>query len=89
MKTDDQGRAVGSVGAALGNLYVCGSAAQGGGDLASNGAFGMLVGQAIADELVGRGRRGSPLCHPRPPVTLCRPPSPDVYFPAGFTKPLS
>ena len=53
VKTDDQGRAVGSVGAALGNLYVCGSAAQGGGDLASNGAFGMLVGQAIADELVG------------------------------------
>lgn len=51
VKTDGNGLAVGNVGASLANLYACGSAAQGGGDLASNGAFGMLVGQAVADEL--------------------------------------
>ena len=53
-KTNEQGQVVSSVGAPLANLYACGSAAQGGGDLASNGAFGMLVGQAIAGELAGK-----------------------------------
>lgn len=59
VKTDEQGRPVGNVGAALGNLYVCGSAAQGGGDLASNGAFGMIVGRAVVDSLSGEGAAGA------------------------------
>lgn len=52
VKTDQAGRVLSVVGAALPNVYCCGSAAASSvGGLASNGAFGMLVGQAVAASL--------------------------------------
>ncbi|WP_302397750.1 FAD-dependent oxidoreductase [Eggerthella sinensis] len=52
VKTDQTGRVLSVVGAALPNVYCCGSvAAFSVGGLASNGAFGMLVGQAVAASL--------------------------------------
>lgn len=52
VKTDQTGRVLSVVGAALPHVYCCGSAAASSvGGLASNGAFGMLVGQAVAASL--------------------------------------
>ena len=52
VKTDKVGRVLSIVGAAIPNVYCCGSAAASSvGGLASNGAFGMLVGQSVAAAL--------------------------------------
>ena len=54
VKTDKSGQVLSIVGAAIPNVYCCGSAAAFSiGGLASNGAFGMLVGQAVAAALDG------------------------------------
>ena len=50
--TDDSGRLLNAAGLAVPNVYCCGAMIAGGGEgLASNGASGMLVGQAVADDL--------------------------------------
>lgn len=52
VKTDQAGHVLSVVGAAIANVYCCGSAAASSvGGLASNGAFGMLAGQAVAASL--------------------------------------
>lgn len=50
--TDENGRLTGTSGASIRNVYCCGSVAANGGEgLASNGAFGMLVGEAVVSAL--------------------------------------
>lgn len=52
VKTDKTGQVLSIVGASVPNVYCCGAAAASSvGGLASNGAFGMLVGQAVAAAL--------------------------------------
>lgn len=52
VKTDQEGQVLSIVGAAIANVYCCGSAAASSvGGLASNGAFGMLVGRAVTASL--------------------------------------
>lgn len=52
VKTDKTGQVLSIVGAVIPNVYCCGAAAASSvGGLASNGAFGMLVGQAVAAAL--------------------------------------
>lgn len=52
VKTDQSGQVLSVVGAAVPHVYCCGSAAAANiGGLASNGAFGMLVGKAVAQSL--------------------------------------
>lgn len=55
IKTDPSGRVLGVAGTIIPYLYCAGSVAMGGGaGLASEGAFGMLVGQAVAQSLSTR-----------------------------------
>ncbi|OUO90205.1 FAD-binding dehydrogenase [Gordonibacter sp. An230] len=50
--TDGMGRLLNATGAPISRVYCCGAVANGGSDgLASNGAFGMLAGQAVASFL--------------------------------------
>jgi len=50
--TDEAGRLLSAAGAPIPRVHCCGAVANGGSDgLASNGAFGMLTGQAVADSL--------------------------------------
>ena len=52
VRTDEEGRVLGSLDAAVPNVYCCGSAAASGIEgIASCGAFGMLVGEAVAASL--------------------------------------
>ncbi|WP_080801723.1 FAD-dependent oxidoreductase [Arabiibacter massiliensis] len=52
VKTDGEGRVLNAAGAAIPGVFCCGSAAAGSPDgLAANGAFGQLVGQAVAASL--------------------------------------
>lgn len=52
MQTDENGRLTGSTGAVIDNVYCCGSCAAGSANgLASNAAFGMIVGKALTEEL--------------------------------------
>lgn len=51
-KTDEAGRLQSAAGTVIPNVYCCGSVAAGSAEgLASNGAFGMLVGQAVVEAL--------------------------------------
>ena len=50
--TDDTGQVLSATGQAVAGLYCAGSAAaKGGQGLASNGAFGLLVGRALVEKL--------------------------------------
>ena len=52
VKTDQTGRVLSVVGAALPNVYCCGSVAAGSVEgLATNGAYGLIVGRAVAKAL--------------------------------------
>lgn len=55
VKTDAQGRVLRTAGAAaVPGVYCCGAAAAGGGEgIASNGAFGLMTGQAVVEYLNG------------------------------------
>lgn len=52
IKVDEAGRLLNTTSLTIPNVYGCGSVVAGGGEgLASNGAFGLLVGRAVADDL--------------------------------------
>lgn len=52
VRTDADGRLLNAAGSAIANVYACGSVAAGSvGGLATNGAFGLIVGRAVAKAL--------------------------------------